>query len=110
MIGAACESAEKIIADARKSYFGTRQGTNLLPTIDKVQAAQIQEQENLLRSAVNHGEGANSLLRNSWYVMNVVVPRSISVLFDALQEPYYETLFFFCACARSCFGLLDIYF
>ncbi|KAL1551865.1 mediator of RNA polymerase II transcription subunit 8 isoform X2 [Salvia divinorum] len=57
MIGAACESAEKIIADARKSYFGTRHGTNLLPTIDKVQAAKIQEQENLLRSAVNHGEG-----------------------------------------------------
>lgn len=60
MIGAACESAEKIIADARKAYFGTRQGPTLLPTIDKVQAAKIQEQENLLRSAVNHGEGANS--------------------------------------------------
>ncbi|KAG6431054.1 hypothetical protein SASPL_109129 [Salvia splendens] len=57
MIGAACESAEKIIADARKSYFSTRHGTNLLPTIDKVQATKIQEQENLLRSAVNHGEG-----------------------------------------------------
>ncbi|KAH6789992.1 mediator subunit 8 [Perilla frutescens var. frutescens] len=57
MIGAACESAEKIIADARKSNFGTRQGTNLIPTVDKVQAAKIQEQENLLRSAVNHGEG-----------------------------------------------------
>ncbi|KAL0354377.1 UNVERIFIED_CONTAM: Mediator of RNA polymerase II transcription subunit [Sesamum radiatum] len=57
MIGAACESAEKIIADARKAYFGTRQGPTLLPTIDKVQAAKIQEQENSLRSAVNHGEG-----------------------------------------------------
>ncbi|KAL8043636.1 hypothetical protein ABFX02_09G128035 [Erythranthe guttata] len=57
MIGAACESAEKIIADARKAYFGTRQGPTLLPTVDKVQAAKIQEQENLLRSAVNHGEG-----------------------------------------------------
>ncbi|GER28328.1 mediator subunit 8 [Striga asiatica] len=57
MIGAACESAEKIIADARKAYFGTRQGPTHLPTIDKVQAAKIQEQENLLRSAVNHGEG-----------------------------------------------------
>ncbi|GFP79223.1 mediator of RNA polymerase ii transcription subunit 8 [Phtheirospermum japonicum] len=52
----ACESAEKIIADARKGYFGTRQGPTHLPTIDKVQAAKIQEQENLLRSAVNHGE------------------------------------------------------
>ncbi|KAL0341749.1 UNVERIFIED_CONTAM: Mediator of RNA polymerase II transcription subunit [Sesamum calycinum] len=57
MIGAACESAEKIIADARKAYFGTRQGPTLLPTIDKVQAAKIQEQENSLRSSVNHGEG-----------------------------------------------------
>ncbi|KAL8458882.1 hypothetical protein ACS0TY_036400 [Phlomoides rotata] len=57
MIGAACESAEKIIADARKAYFGNRQGPTLLPTIDKAQAAKIQEQENLLRSAVNHGEG-----------------------------------------------------
>lgn len=65
MIGAACESAEKIIADARKAHFGTRQGTNFLPTVDKVQAAKIQEQENLLRSAVNHGEGANSLLSSS---------------------------------------------
>lgn len=59
MIGAACESAEKILADARKVHSGLRQGTNSLPTIDKVQAAKIQEQENLLRSAVNHGEGAN---------------------------------------------------
>lgn len=57
MIGAACESAEKVIADTRKAYFGTRQGPTLLPTIDKVQAAKIQEQENLLRHAVNHGEG-----------------------------------------------------
>ncbi|XP_073122591.1 mediator of RNA polymerase II transcription subunit 8-like [Henckelia pumila] len=61
MIGAACESAEKIIADARKAYFGTRQGPTVLPTIDKVQAAKIQEQENLLRSAVNHGEGLRIL-------------------------------------------------
>lgn len=59
MIGAACESAEKIITEARKTYFGTRQGAPPLPTIDKVQAAKIQEQENLLRSAVNHGEGVN---------------------------------------------------
>lgn len=56
-IGAACESAEKVIADTRKAYFGTRQGPTIIPTLDKVQAAKIQEQENLLRSAVNHGEG-----------------------------------------------------
>lgn len=60
MIGAACESAEKVIADTRKAYFGTRQGPTLLPSIDKAQAAKIQELENLLRHAVNHGEGVYS--------------------------------------------------
>ncbi|MQM00037.1 hypothetical protein Taro_032773 [Colocasia esculenta] len=58
MIGAACESAEKVISDARKSYgLGSRQGPTLIPTLDKAQAAKIQEQENLLRAAVNFGEG-----------------------------------------------------
>lgn len=58
MIGAACESAEKVLADTRKAYcFGTRQGVPILPTLDKGQAAKIQEQENLLRAAVNYGEG-----------------------------------------------------
>lgn len=62
MIGAACESAEKVIADTRKAYFGSRQGLNTVPTLDKVQAAKIQEQETLLRNAVNHGEGARYLM------------------------------------------------
>nr|POF03224.1 mediator of rna polymerase ii transcription subunit 8 [Quercus suber] len=58
MIGAACESAEKMIADMRKAYMlGTRQGLTIAPTLDKSQAAKIQEQENLLRAAVNYGEG-----------------------------------------------------
>ena len=57
MIGAACESAEKVIADTRKTYFGTRQGPTNILTLDKAQAAKIQEQENLLRHAVNHGQG-----------------------------------------------------
>lgn len=58
MIGAACESAEKVLADTRKAYcFGTRQGPQILPTLDKGQALKIQEQENLLRAAVNSGEG-----------------------------------------------------
>lgn len=57
MIGAACESAEKVLAETRKAYcFGTRQGPTMVP-IDKAQAAKIQEQENLLRAAVNFGEG-----------------------------------------------------
>ncbi|KAI4355908.1 hypothetical protein L6164_004635 [Bauhinia variegata] len=58
MIAAACEGAEKVLADTRKAYcFGTRQGPTIAPTLDKGQAAKIQEQENLLRAAVNVGEG-----------------------------------------------------
>lgn len=58
MIGAACESAEKVLADTRKAYcIGTRQGIPVVPTLDKAQAAKIQEQENLLRAAVNYGDG-----------------------------------------------------
>ncbi|XP_045805305.1 mediator of RNA polymerase II transcription subunit 8-like isoform X1 [Trifolium pratense] len=57
MIAAACEGAEKVLADTRKAYcFGTRQGPAIAPTLDKGQAAKIQEQENLLRAAVNIGE------------------------------------------------------
>ena len=59
MIGTACETAEKVIADYRKSFgLGARQRASLVPTLDKAQAAKIQEQENLLRAAVNYGEGA----------------------------------------------------
>lgn len=58
MIGAACESAEKVLADTRKAYcFGTRQGLPIVPTLDKAQASKIQEQENVLRTAVNSGSG-----------------------------------------------------
>ncbi|XP_004515306.1 mediator of RNA polymerase II transcription subunit 8-like isoform X1 [Cicer arietinum] len=58
MIAGACEGAEKVLADTRKAYcFGTRQGPAIAPTLDKGQAAKIQEQENLLRAAVNVGEG-----------------------------------------------------
>ncbi|KAF7843123.1 mediator of RNA polymerase II transcription subunit 8 isoform X1 [Senna tora] len=56
MIAAACEGAEKVLADTRKAYgIGTRQGPAIAPTLDKGQAAKIQEQENLLRAAVNAG-------------------------------------------------------
>ncbi|KAF0921923.1 hypothetical protein E2562_020531 [Oryza meyeriana var. granulata] len=62
MIGSACETAEKVIAECRKTYgLGARQGTNLGPTLDKAQAAKIQEQEGLLRAAVNYGEGLRVL-------------------------------------------------
>ncbi|KAK4763110.1 hypothetical protein SAY86_008878 [Trapa natans] len=57
-IAAACESAEKVLSETRKAYgFGARQGPTITPTLDKVQAAKIQEQEKLLRAAVNFGEG-----------------------------------------------------
>lgn len=71
MIGEACASAEKIITDARRAFFGTRQGPSLLPTIDKVQAAKIQEKENLLRNAVNHGEGMHLSFKVLWCVLTV---------------------------------------
>lgn len=80
MIGAACESAEKVIADTRKAYFGTRQGPSLLPTLDKVQAAKIQEQESLLRSAVNQGEGV--ILNQIYYGNTFVLIIDFSVRTD----------------------------
>lgn len=70
MIATACENAEKVLADTRKAYgFGTRQGPTVLPTLDKGQAAKIQEQENLLRAAVNYGEGDTSILFNRFLVL-----------------------------------------
>lgn len=60
MIGAACEAAEKVIAECRKMHgLGSRQGPHLAPMLDKAQAAKIQEQENFLRAAVNYGEGSS---------------------------------------------------
>lgn len=59
MIGAACEAADKVITDYRKMHgLGSRQGPHNAPILDKAQAAKIQEQENLLRAAVNYGEGS----------------------------------------------------
>ncbi|KAI4329460.1 hypothetical protein L6164_021721 [Bauhinia variegata] len=53
-IAAACEGAEKVLADTHKAYcFGTRQGPAIAPTLDKGQAAKTQEQENLLHATVN---------------------------------------------------------
>ncbi|KAL0005321.1 hypothetical protein SO802_012882 [Lithocarpus litseifolius] len=42
MIGAACEIAEKMLADMRKAYlFGIRQGLTIAPTLDKGDQRQI---------------------------------------------------------------------
>ncbi|KAK5825645.1 hypothetical protein PVK06_020502 [Gossypium arboreum] len=52
------DKLKKELADTRKAdCFGSRQGPAILPTLEKGQAAKIQEQENLLRIAVNFGEG-----------------------------------------------------
>lgn len=78
MIAAACEGAEKVLADTRKAYcFGTRQGPAIAPTLDKGQAAKIQEQENLLRAAVNVGEG-NIFI---FFIQNVFIDAFMTLLF-----------------------------
>lgn len=57
-IGAACSCAEKAINDSRKVYaLGTRHTPGIIPPMDKVQLAKIEEQEKLLRAAANLGEG-----------------------------------------------------
>lgn len=72
MIAAACDTAEKVIADARKQYgLGSRQGPSLGPTLDKAQAAKIQEQENILRAAVNFGEGSLRFILITFYFTNI---------------------------------------
>jgi uncharacterized protein (DUF1778 family) len=73
MIGAACEAAEKIIVECRKVHgLGSRQGPQLAPTLDKAQAAKIQEQENLLRAAVNYGEGSFISVDDTVKFQNVI--------------------------------------
>ena len=58
VIGAACSCAEKAINDSRKAYgLGTRHTPGIIPPMDKVQVAKIEEQEKLLRAAANLGEG-----------------------------------------------------
>ncbi|KAH7307296.1 hypothetical protein KP509_22G053100 [Ceratopteris richardii] len=62
MVNKACEIAEKALTDTRKIYgLGSRQIPVLNPPLDKAQVAKIAEQEKLLRSAVNVGEGLRLL-------------------------------------------------
>ncbi|KAK1275299.1 Mediator of RNA polymerase II transcription subunit 8 [Acorus gramineus] len=80
MIGAACESAEKVIADSRKAYgLGSRQTPSLVPTIDKAHAAKIHEQENLIRSAMNFGEGLR-ILGDQRHLPSSLPPHLVDVL------------------------------
>ncbi|VVB03932.1 unnamed protein product [Arabis nemorensis] len=83
MISAACDSAEKALAETRKAYgFGTRQGPSMLPTMDKGQAAKIQEQENMLRAAVNDGTGIR-LPPDQRQITTALPPHLADVLIDA---------------------------
>ena len=58
-----------MLADARKAYglAPQRGGPSMLPTtMDKAQAAKIREQENMLRAAVNEGEGKGDSVFNMY--------------------------------------------
>ena len=81
MIAAACESAEKVIADTRKAYgLDTRQKASTIPNLDRAFSAKIQEKENLLRAAVNHGEGEPFNSPKYLFIRNVMLfARKISV-------------------------------
>eukprot|EP00252_Welwitschia_mirabilis_P020868 TRINITY_DN5207_c0_g1_i4.p1 TRINITY_DN5207_c0_g1~~TRINITY_DN5207_c0_g1_i4.p1 ORF type:complete len:424 (+),score=111.69 TRINITY_DN5207_c0_g1_i4:1535-2806(+) len=57
-INAACACAEKAINDSRKVYgLGSRHTPGIIAPLDKLQATKIEEQEKLLRAAVQSGEG-----------------------------------------------------
>ncbi|KAG5383682.1 hypothetical protein IGI04_035152 [Brassica rapa subsp. trilocularis] len=81
LIAQACENAEKTLADTRKAYgFGARQGPSMLPTMDKVQVAKIQEQESMLRAAVNDGAGTR-LPPDQRQITTALPPHLVDVLF-----------------------------
>ncbi|CAA7037870.1 unnamed protein product [Microthlaspi erraticum] len=74
MIAAACENAEKVLADTRKAYgFGTRQGPSMLPTMDKGQVAKTKEQDGMLRAAFNDGTGTR-LPPDQRQLLNTALP------------------------------------
>lgn len=95
MIAAACEGAEKVLADTRKAYcFGTRQGPAIAPTLDKGQAAKIQEQENLLRAAVNVGEGnsfTRCLIQNVLFIGDVLMLNSLLCFVHIIKSCFSVT-------------------
>ncbi|KAF3563229.1 hypothetical protein DY000_02013903 [Brassica cretica] len=81
LIAQACENAEKTLADTRKAYgFGARQGPSMLPAMDKVQVAKIQEQESMLRAAVNDGAGTR-LPPDQRQITTALPPHLVDVLF-----------------------------
>ncbi|KAF8117568.1 hypothetical protein N665_0009s0088 [Sinapis alba] len=82
-ISEACENAEKVLADARKAYgIAPHRGLSMLlpTTMDKARAAKIQEQESMLRSAVNEGEGTR-LPPDQRQITTALPPHLVDVLF-----------------------------
>ncbi|CAN7026466.1 unnamed protein product [Brassica rapa subsp. trilocularis] len=82
-IAEACENAGKVLADARKAYglAPQRGGPSMLPTtMDKAQAAKIREQENMLRAAVNEGEGLR-LPPEQRQITTALPPHMVDALF-----------------------------
>ncbi|CAN6875893.1 unnamed protein product [Brassica oleracea] len=82
-IAEACENAEKVMADARKAYglAPDRGSPSMLPTtMDKAQAEKILEQENMLRAAVNEGEGLR-LPPDQRQITTALPPHMVDALF-----------------------------
>lgn len=70
------------MADARKAYglAPQRGGPSMLPTtMDKAQAAKIREQENMLRAAVNEGEGKGDSVFNMYW--NICLSKTLGFWF-----------------------------
>ncbi|KAG2261593.1 hypothetical protein Bca52824_068672 [Brassica carinata] len=88
-IAEACENAEKVLADSRKAYgFGSHRGDPSMlpiPTMDKAQAAKIQEQENMLRAAVNEGTGLR-LPPDQRQITTTLPPHMMDALFVSDAE------------------------
>ena len=85
-IGATCSCAEKAVNDSRKVYaLGTRHTPGIIPPMDKVQVAKIEEQEKLLRAAANLGEGED------WFQMRSSI--SLLTMRFKKQSKFYNYVF-----------------
>ena len=85
-IGAVCSCAEKAINDSRKVYaLGTFHTPGIIPPMDKVQVAKIEEQEKLLRAAANLGEGED------WFQMRSSI--SFLTMRFKKQSNFYNYVF-----------------
>ena len=85
-IGAACSCVEKAINYSHKFYaLGTFHTLGIIPPMDKVQVAKIEEQEKLLRAAANLGEGED------WFQMRSSI--SLLTMRFKKQSNFYNYVF-----------------